>query len=166
MHLVPKILCQTAQKIWVELTALDRTGPSLQGGLQLKFWSDSRPCDSRTRTRTIRGVKRLSLIAVLVLGLTACNREPENLARATALHPQGRQVFERNNCIRCHNSGEGGFGKRMVGNVKLRDLEYIRNRVIKGKTVGAAQMPGYPNMDKKDLEEVSKFVRALAGWED
>jgi mono/diheme cytochrome c family protein len=112
-------------------------------------------------------VKRLSLIAVLVvLGFTSCNREPEALARATALHPQGRQVFERNNCIRCHNNGEGGFGKRLVGNLKLRDLKYIRNRVLTGKAVGAAQMPPFPDMDKKDLEEVSKFVRALAGWEE
>ena len=112
----------------------------------------------------------MSLIAVLVLGfttgLTSCNREPENLARATALHPQGRQVFERNNCIRCHNNGEGGFGKRMIENVKLKDLEYIRNRVLTGKSVGAAQMPPFPDMDKKDLEEVSRFVRALAGWEE
>jgi mono/diheme cytochrome c family protein len=111
-------------------------------------------------------VKRLLSIAVLVLGLTSCNREPENLARATALHPQGRQVFERNNCIRCHNNGEGGFGKRMIENVRLKDLEYIRNRVLTGKAVGAAQMPPFPDMDKKDLEEVSKFVRALAGWEE
>jgi mono/diheme cytochrome c family protein len=121
----------------------------------------------------MEGVKRFRpsfvVLALMLLPLgvlSGCNREPENLARATGLHPQGRQVFERNNCIRCHNNGEGGFGKRMVGNLKLRDLDYIRNRVINGKSVGAAQMPPYPNLSKQDLDEVSKFVRALAGWEE
>ena len=104
------------------------------------------------------------LMLALAVALSGCNRENENLARATAAHPQGRAVFERYNCIRCHENGEGGFGKRMIGNPKLRDLEYITDRILMGKTVGNTQMPAFPAMPKAELIEVSKFVRALAGW--
>ena len=110
------------------------------------------------------GYLLVSLLLIPAL-LIACAPQNEALARATAAHPQGRAIFETNNCIRCHDGGDGGYGKRMIGNPRLRDLAYIKLRVINGKTVGGAQMPGYPDMPKKDLEEVAKFVKALAGWE-
>ena len=106
----------------------------------------------------------LSLLLIPAL-LVACAPQNEALARATAAHSQGRAIFETNNCIRCHDAGDGGYGKRMIGNPRLRDLAYIKVRIINGKTVGGAQMPGYPDMPKRDLEEVAKFVKALAGWE-
>ena len=110
-------------------------------------------------------VRWLLPIPVLVaVSLTACAGENEHLVRATAAHPQGRQLFERYNCIRCHDGGEGGFGKRMIGNPNLRDLEFIKTRVLNGKVVGNTRMPAFP-LPKDELEEVSKFVRALAGWE-
>ena len=107
-------------------------------------------------------------ILLVPLGLAAlvggCAGGSEPLARATSLHPGGRESFERYSCIRCHDEGDGGYGPRMVGNVRLRDLEYIRERVRQGKTVGAAQMPAYPDMPEEELEELALFVRALAGW--
>lgn len=106
----------------------------------------------------------LSLLLIPAL-FVACAPQNEALAQATAAHPQGRIIFETNNCIRCHDAGNGGYGKRMIGNPRLRDLAYIKSRIINGKAVGGAQMPGYPDMPKQDLEEVAKFVRALGGWE-
>ena len=107
----------------------------------------------------------ISSALLIAVALVACAPQNEAMARATAAHPLGRAVFETNNCIRCHDAGDGGYGKRMIGNPKLRDLAYIKNRIINGKTVGGAQMPGYPDLPKRDLEEVAQFVRALAGWE-
>jgi mono/diheme cytochrome c family protein len=106
-----------------------------------------------------------ALLALVGIGLVACKPANDNLIRATALYPEGREVFERYNCIRCHNAGEGGYGPRMIGDVNLRDLGYIKMRVIKGKRIGGAQMPGFPTMQKDELENVAGFVRALAGWE-
>lgn len=106
-----------------------------------------------------------AILTALGIGLVACRPANENLSRATALHPEGREIFERYNCIRCHNAGEGGYGLRLIGDVNLRDLEYIRMRITQGKRVGAAQMPDFPKMPKDELENVSQFVRALAGWE-
>ena len=110
------------------------------------------------------GYLLLSLILTPVV-LVACAPQNEALAQATAAHPLGRAIFETNNCIRCHDAGVGGYGKRMIGNPRLRDLAYIKARIRNGKTVGGAQMPGYPDMPKQDLEEVALFVKALAGWE-
>jgi mono/diheme cytochrome c family protein len=53
----------------------------------------------------------------------------------------------------------------MIDNPRLRDLEYVKNRIVNGKVVGGAQMPAYPDMPRADLEEVARFVRALGGWE-
>ncbi len=106
----------------------------------------------------------LSLMLLIPLGFVACAPQNEALARATAAHPEGRQVFEQYNCIRCHEGGTGGYGKKMIDNERLKDLAYIKERIMNGKILGAAQMPAYPDMPKQDLEEVSKFVQALAGW--
>lgn len=107
-------------------------------------------------------------ILLVPLGLAAllsgCAGGSESLARATSLYPGGRESFERYSCTRCHDQGDGGYGPRMVGNPRLRDLEYIRERIRQGKTVGGAQMPAYPNIPKKELDELASFVRALAGW--
>jgi mono/diheme cytochrome c family protein len=111
------------------------------------------------------GYLLLSAVFALPALFAACAPQNEALAQATAAHPQGRAIFEQYNCIRCHDAGNGGYGKRMIGNPRLRDLEYIKNRILNGKVVGGAQMPAYPDMPKADLDEVSKFVRALAGWE-
>ena len=114
----------------------------------------------------VKPVSALLLMFALVgIGLVACKPANDNLSRATALHPEGREVFERYNCIRCHNSGEGGYGPRMIGDVNLRDLNYIKMRILTGRRIGGAQMPGFPDMPKDELENVSGFVRALAGWE-
>ncbi len=110
------------------------------------------------------GYLLLSCLLIPVI-LVACAPQDEALAQATAAHPQGRAIFETNNCIRCHDAGNGGYGKRMIGNPRLRDLAYIKSRIINGKTVGGAQMPSFAYLPKKDLEEVAKFVKALAGWE-
>jgi mono/diheme cytochrome c family protein len=114
----------------------------------------------------VKPVSALFAMLVLVgIGLVACKPANDNLIHATALHPEGREVFERYNCIRCHNAGEGGYGPRMIGDVNLRALEYIKLRIVNGKRIGGAQMPGFPKMPKDELENVSEFVRALAGWE-
>ncbi len=102
---------------------------------------------------------------LLPVGFVACAPQNEALARATAAHPDGRAIFEQYNCIRCHDGGNGGYGKRMIDNPHLRDLNYIETRIVQGKKVGGAAMPGFPNMPRQDREEVAKFVRALAGWE-
>ncbi|NJK46408.1 MAG: cytochrome c [Pleurocapsa sp. SU_196_0] len=107
----------------------------------------------------------LFLTLVVPAAFIACAPQNEALARATAAHPEGRALFEQYNCIRCHEGGTGGYGKRMIDNPRLRDLEYVKNRIVNGKVVGAAQMPAYPDMPRADLEEVAKFVRALGGWE-
>lgn len=108
-------------------------------------------------------------ILVFALGLPivfmACAPQNEALAKATASHPEGRALFEQYNCMRCHDGGIGGYGKKMIENPRLRDLEYIKTRIIEGKDLGAAKMPAYPDMPKPDLEEIAKFVQALAGWE-
>ncbi len=106
-----------------------------------------------------------SVLMIIGIGLVACRPTNDALVRATALHPKGREVFERYNCIRCHNEGEGGFGPTMIQNVRLRDLEFIKKRIREGKQTGAAAMPAYPTMPADELESVAKFVRALAGWE-
>ncbi len=95
----------------------------------------------------------------------ACAPQNEALAKATAAHPEGRALFEQYNCMRCHEGGTGGYGKQMIENTRLRNLEYIKTRVLNGKDLGAAKMPAYPDMPKKDLEEIARFVRTLAGWE-
>ena len=118
----------------------------------------------RAVIRPARYLPVAALAATLAL-LAACSDANENLSRATALHPEGREVFERYNCIRCHEGGNGGYGKRMVGDPNLRDLEFIKLRVREGKRTGAAQMPGFPEMPQRELDEVAAFVRALAGWE-
>jgi mono/diheme cytochrome c family protein len=107
----------------------------------------------------------LFLTLVVPAAFIACAPQNEALARATAAHPEGRALFEQYNCIRCHEGGTGGYGKRMIDNPRLRDLEYIKNRIVNGKVVGGAQMPAYPDMPRADLEEVARFVRALGGWE-
>jgi mono/diheme cytochrome c family protein len=107
----------------------------------------------------------LGLTLLIPVGFVACAPQNEALARATAAHPEGRQVFEQYNCIRCHEGGTGGYGKKMIENERLKDLAYIKERIVNGKNLGAAQMPAYPDIPKKDLEEVSRFVQALAGWE-
>ena len=106
-----------------------------------------------------------TLLVLIGLGLIACRPSNDALVRATALHPEGREVFERYNCIRCHNAGEGGYGATLIGDVRLRDLAFIKTRIREGKRVGAAEMPAFPNMPADELENVAKFVRALAGWE-
>ncbi len=108
---------------------------------------------------------RLFLFVCVCLLFTACNRENENLVRATALHPIGREVFDRYNCVRCHNAGQGGYGKRLIGDANLRDTEFIKNRILHGKIVGTARMPPFTTISKQELEDVAKFVRALAGFE-
>jgi cytochrome c551/c552 len=110
---------------------------------------------------------RALLIVALGLPLlfAACAPQNEALAKATALHPEGRALFEQYNCMRCHDGGVGGYGKKMIENTRLQDLEYVRKRILEGKNLGAAQMPAYPDMPKKDLEALAKFVVALAGWE-
>lgn len=108
---------------------------------------------------------RPALLLALLL-LAGCGRGNESLSKATALHPAGREVFERYNCARCHAEGEGAYGARMIGNPALRDLEYIKERIRAGKTVGASQMPPFAGMPKAELDEVARFVRALAGWEE
>ena len=96
-----------------------------------------------------------------LLALSACNQENENLTRATSAHPEGRIVFDQYNCGRCHEGGEGGLGKRLVGNEALKDIGYVRSRIRDGK--GA--MPAYPQLSEEELADVSAFVRTLAGWE-
>ncbi len=110
---------------------------------------------------------RALLILALVIPsvLIACAPQNEALAKATAFHPEGRALFEQYNCMRCHDGGVGGYGKKMIENPRLRDLAYIKARIIEGKDLGAAKMPAYPDMPKKDLEEIASFVQALAGWE-
>ena len=97
----------------------------------------------------------------------SCDNSTQALSRATALHPEGRDVFEKNNCIRCHDNGNGGYGKRMVDNVNLKSLDYIKTRIRTGRVMGAAEMPAFnkTTISDKELEEVAGFVRALAGWE-
>ncbi len=99
--------------------------------------------------------------------LNSCDNSTQALSRATALHPEGRDVFEKNNCIRCHENGNGGYGKRMVDNVNLKSLDYIKTRIRVGRIMGAAEMPAFSKttISDKELEEVAGFVRALAGWE-
>ena len=110
---------------------------------------------------------RALIILVLTLPIIfiACAPPNEALARATASHPEGRALFEQYNCMRCHDGGVGGYGKKMIENARLRDLDYIKTRILEGKNLGAAQMPAYPDMPKKDLEDIAAFVQALAGWE-
>ena len=97
----------------------------------------------------------------------SCDNSTQALSRATALHPEGRDVFEKNNCIRCHENGNGGYGKRMVDNVNLKSLDYIKTRIRLGRVMGGAQMPAFDKttISNKELTEVAGFVRALAGWE-
>jgi cytochrome c peroxidase len=108
-------------------------------------------------------------LLLLFLGLPlifiACAPQNEALAKATASHPEGRALFEQYNCMRCHDGGVGGYGKAMIENPRLRDLTYIKTRILEGKDLGAAKMPAYADMPKKDLEEIAGFVQALAGWE-
>ena len=108
---------------------------------------------------------RLLLAAPLLAALAACGGGNENLERATALHPAGREVFEQYNCIRCHENGDGGYGPRLIDNARLRDLEFIKSRVRNGEQAGTAQMPAYPGLSDEELADVANFVRALAGWE-
>jgi cytochrome c551/c552 len=110
---------------------------------------------------------RALLTAALGLPLlfAACVPQNEALQKATALHPEGRALFEQYNCMRCHDGGVGGYGKKMIENPRLQDLEYVKKRILEGKDLGAAKMPAYPDMPKKDLDELAKFVVALAGWE-
>jgi mono/diheme cytochrome c family protein len=130
-----------------------------------------RPSSKHRSRRKIQGVKFTATGFLLVLALlvptlfVACAPQNEALARATAAHPSGRAIFEQYNCIRCHDGGNGGYGKRMIDNPRLRDLSYIKARIVNGKKIGAAQMPAFPDMPQKDLEEVAQFVRALGGWE-
>lgn len=107
------------------------------------------------------------IVFAAALLLVSCDNSTQALSRATALHPEGRDVFEKNNCIRCHDNGNGGYGKRMVDNVNLKSLDYIKTRVRLGRVMGAAQMPAFnkTTISDKELEEVAGFVRALAGWE-
>lgn len=107
---------------------------------------------------------RLVPLALAVV-LAGCAPGNQALERATARYPVGREAFDRYNCAACHSQGEGGYGPRLIGNRKLRDLAYIRTRIRTGKVRGAAQMPAYPEMPARELEEVARFVRALAGWE-
>ena len=107
----------------------------------------------------------LTLVLVIPSVLIACAPPNEALAKATASHPEGRALFEQYNCMRCHDGGVGGYGKKMIENSRLRDLAYIKARIVEGKDLGAAKMPAYPDMPKKDLEEIALFVQALAGWE-
>jgi mono/diheme cytochrome c family protein len=107
----------------------------------------------------------LILVFVIPTVLIACAPPNEALAKATAFHPEGRALFEQYNCMRCHDGGVGGYGKKMIENPRLRDLTYIKARIVEGKDLGAAKMPAYPDMPKKDLEEIALFVQALAGWE-
>jgi mono/diheme cytochrome c family protein len=110
---------------------------------------------------------RLALLAVAFLApLSACNRESERLARASALHPGGRESYEEYNCIRCHNAGEGGYGPRMIDNTRLGEIIYIKGRIQNGQRIGGAQMPPFPNIKGQELEELAKFVRALAQGSD
>jgi mono/diheme cytochrome c family protein len=104
----------------------------------------------------------LVLVGLLAVGLAGCAGENERLARATALHPGGRQTYEQYNCIRCHSAGEGGYGPRMIDNTRLADLEYIKGRIRNGASVGGAVMPPFPNIRGEELEELAQFVRALA----
>ncbi len=106
-------------------------------------------------------------IFTAMLLLNSCDNSTQALSRATALHPEGRDVFEKNNCIRCHDNGNGGYGKRMVDNVSLKNLDYIKTRIRTGRIIGAAEMPAFnkTTISDKELEEVAGFVRALAGWE-
>jgi hypothetical protein len=130
-----------------------------------------RPSSKRISRRKIEPVKFTATHFLLTLALlipalfVACAPQNEALARATAAHPEGRAIFEQYNCIRCHDGGNGGYGKRMIDNPRLRDLNYIKARIVNGKKIGAAEMPGFPDMPQTDLEEVAKFVRALGGWE-
>jgi mono/diheme cytochrome c family protein len=106
-------------------------------------------------------------IFAATLLFVSCDNSTQALSRATALHPEGRDVFEKNNCIRCHENGNGGYGKRMVDNVNLKNLDYIKTRIRVGRIMGAAEMPAFSKttISDKELEEVAGFVRALAGWE-
>jgi mono/diheme cytochrome c family protein len=108
-----------------------------------------------------------AIIFAATLLLVSCDNSTQALSRATALHPEGRDVFEKNNCIRCHESGNGGYGKRMVDNVNLKNLDYIKTRIRVGRVMGSAQMPAFSKttISDKELDEVAGFVRALAGWE-
>jgi mono/diheme cytochrome c family protein len=109
----------------------------------------------------------VATVFAAVLLLVSCDNSTQALSRATALHPEGRDVFEKNNCIRCHENGNGGYGKRMVDNVNLKSLDYIKTRVRLGKVMGAAQMPAFDKttISDKELDSLASFVRALAGWE-
>ena len=114
----------------------------------------------------VRPVQVLATVLTMIgIALVACRPTNDALVRATALHPEGREVFERYNCIRCHNDGEGGYGPTLIQDVNLRDLEFIKKRIREGKQTGAAAMPAFPTMPADELENVAKFVRALAGWE-
>jgi mono/diheme cytochrome c family protein len=114
----------------------------------------------------VRPVRVLATaLMMIVIGLVACRPTNDALVRATALHPEGREVFERYNCIRCHNAGEGGYGPTLLQNVNLRNLEFIKRRIREGKQTGAAAMPAFAAMPADELENVAKFVRALAGRE-
>ena len=107
----------------------------------------------------------LTLALVIPSIFIACAPQNEALAKATASHPEGRALFEQYNCMRCHDGGVGGYGKQMIENPRLRDLGYIKTRILEGKDLGAAKMPAYPDMPPQDLKEISEFVQALAGWE-
>jgi mono/diheme cytochrome c family protein len=108
-----------------------------------------------------------AIVFAAALLFVSCDNSTQALSRATALHPEGRDIFEKNNCIRCHDNGNGGYGKRMVNNVNLKSLDYIKTRIRLGRVMGAAQMPAFDKttISDKELEDVAGFVRALAGWE-
>jgi mono/diheme cytochrome c family protein len=108
-----------------------------------------------------------AVVFAAALLFVSCDNSTQALSRATALHPEGRDIFEKNNCIRCHENGNGGYGKRMVDNLNLKSLDYIKSRIRLGRVMGAAQMPAFnkTTISDKELEEVAGFVRALAGWE-
>jgi mono/diheme cytochrome c family protein len=115
----------------------------------------------------VKFVQVAATVLAATLLFVSCDNSTQALSRATALHPEGRDIFEKNNCIRCHDNGNGGYGKRMVDNVNLKSLDYIKSRIRLGRIMGAARMPAFDKttISDKELEEVAGFVRALAGWE-
>jgi mono/diheme cytochrome c family protein len=108
----------------------------------------------------------LAVILAVVVLFSACDGENERLARATVLHPGGRESYEQYNCIRCHNAGDGGYGPRMIDNPRLTEIIYIKGRIQNGKRIGGAQMPAFPNIKGEELEELAKFVRVLSQGSD
>jgi len=93
-------------------------------------------------------------VATLILVWYQYNTQPPVAIKDNPQAKEQQQVLNiyRDNCARCH----GAFGEGFASNPVLRgrnlQVEYIKDRIVKGR----GKMPGFPNIVEPQLSKLAE----------